>query len=1302
MEIRNRNTVKIITYLDSSVSRMSGTGIIINDPENENYIYVFTARHCIYEYNKQISKREDISKVSCVYKFEDSQEFSDEIDVIDWIDDDKTDVAILKLVRKDILSVIPGGYVEDLIITDQFAEGDKIECIGYPGINDSRIEEIIGTCRRIEKFKDQFNIESSTPLTDYTGSSSQEVMQGFSGSGVFIKGSNKLIGVVIENPKSVGAKILTAVKINTFYDLLSGVGKDDWELISFRWLLQNELNRLSVDHFTKFDDAELTEINEILFKPISEQKVVLLLGPNINEQSDTEITSTKVLSNYCTRNNIPDAEEFDDLVDFTDNIFLDKNYSRDNFDDFLGEYFDTYGENDLVKDIAKINWREVLSFTPDTIFESIHEKNNGIQSLKIIYAKEEYYKRISSTQIKFVKLSGSINNRDFPPVVSTEDFKGQNAFYKEVLNHFKSTSTNIIWLAVGFSLNEPLSRRIIDRVAENLKSQGKKLFVVDSEINARRLPLLKEKNICIVKTGKKSFFDKYQEYYSVNKEVILRRRKIEFRNKNHKTVPISSESKYSLGNTIKQLNRYTSDTFIDAVDFYKGEEPSYSVIRGNFDVLRTGIQNRARKNIIDSFINSSERLNDVPLLLITGDYGVGKSTVCLRLINDIISCEDVDILAFEVLDTDKVDIEILLKLFQKSDCNNFLLFVNYIEQDSAFKSLFSFKNKLSTFDHSDINITLLSSIRVNMLKKYIRDKRFKGSYKEININRPLNENEIDDLLTKLKDNNLLEIRDARTKERLKNEIKTRYNGDILTSLMYLIKESRHKNLIEKAYNELSPEIQLAFKYTSLLYRFKILMPASVLKDLVTKNWDSFIEKVIKEDGYNILIQENPVYNSGSEPDILFRTRHSDISEELISSLVKNKDKQFVLYKELIGKLTEGYEMARLLVDTLKAIERNELFVKQKINELYRIGSNTFKNNSHFNIFYANILMRQKDIDSLKLAESNLENIYHIENKNGIKNHRIIHKRAEVSFALAKYYYKIENDTEMESYLESAEELFDQKRILDPLSAFSYKSYLRMKIWEIETFEYENEEEELGILNRIEDLFDDAEKYIIDQEWIIEERDKLNSLYESQYTERFFDNRLDETDDTPNYLLLKYFYYYRIGNIDKADGIIYLLEDHKELNYVAKVLFKHYGRNLYVNYNREKLSDLVKYNSSIHITNPLRYKYYNFISAAYDYRWGKYYDTIHKIRSSYENLNPEIVEKWKDSEGNPKIFNGIIRSTDNKKFVRVLDFGKNFPLVKGNYSNVRVGDEYTIELSFYLTGIRVNLVDRKELDKETSI
>jgi hypothetical protein len=41
---------------------------------------------------------------------------------------------------------------------------------------------------------------------------------------------------------------------------------------------------------------------------------------------------------------------------------------------------------------------------------------------------------------------------------------------------------------------------------------------------------------------------------------------------------------------------------------------------------------------------------------------------------------------------------------------------------------------------------------------------------------------------------------------------------------------------------------------------------------------------------------------------------------------------------------------------------------------------------------------------------------------------------------------------------------------------------------------------------------------------------------------------------------------------------------------------------------------------------------------------------------------------------------------------VLDFGKNFPLVKGNYSTVEIGGEHKIELLFYLTGIRVRLMD----------
>src|SRR5690606_36388588 len=118
---------------------------------------------------------------------------------------------------------------------------------------------------------------------------------------------------------------------------------------------------------------------------------------------------------------------------------------------------------------------------------------------------------------------------------------------------------------------------------------------------------------------------------------------------------------------------------------------------------------------------------------------------------------------------------------------------------------------------------------------------------------------------------LINYRDANEKLELLETIKKLYNNDSFISLLELVTNGKHINDLMSAYDELSSDGQKAFLFTAFLHQFKLLMPASWLRSIISKDWDEFVEKVIQAEGKGILIQEN-VNSFGTDPDLFFRTK----------------------------------------------------------------------------------------------------------------------------------------------------------------------------------------------------------------------------------------------------------------------------------------------------------------------------------------------------------------------------------------------------------------------------------------------
>lgn len=164
----------------------------------------------------------------------------------------------------------------------------------------------------------------------------------------------------------------------------------------------------------------------------------------------------------------------------------------------------------------------------------------------------------------------------------------------------------------------------------------------------------------------------------------------------------------------------------------------------------------------------------------------------------------------------------------------------------------------------------MASIRENILNKYKNRHTYINTF-ELNIDKPFTEEEAKDLVEKLGGTGLVNFRDARERNQIVTKIINEYSGDTLVSLISLVSGSSHDQIVRDAYLQLTPLAQSAFLYTSLLYRFSIQMPASLLRSLLAKTWEELIVEVLQYDSKGILIQEE-INSPGTNPDIYLHTK----------------------------------------------------------------------------------------------------------------------------------------------------------------------------------------------------------------------------------------------------------------------------------------------------------------------------------------------------------------------------------------------------------------------------------------------
>jgi adenylylsulfate kinase-like enzyme len=1029
---------------------------------------------------------------------------------------------------------------------------------------------------------------------------------------------------------------------------------------------------------------------EELFIKIAEGNAILFLG------AGASVTNKKFLSNDIIEYyeaSVNKKYETSDVTKLVDILEATPLFNRNNFDNLVSGLIRNLKVEDFHRTLASIKWRQIITTNYDLLVEKAYDEIRGTanysQDLLVIRTQKEYNSYYPDTnEVKYIKINGCLSDKSkYPFVFSTKDFEKVKKYHKAVLNNLRNPSDKITFISIGYSYSDKFSYHFLEQFDSTYRER-RIIYNVDPYVNDNLYPYFESNNISIVNLSGNEFLNLYKDWLEKNRSIITESLpKFLIKNSSNITIGIPQNIVLGLGYGLKQINENISvQNNITKKNFYLGEEPNYKVISQNYDVVRAKLVNETIEKIEKILISTNPII--IPLFLFTGTFGTGKTTFTYRLIQLLIAK---GYLAFEIFDVDNLKREALKDLIEKIEDRKIIFYTNYIENDSFFKSILSLRTYLSTCQFQN-DIIFLSSIRENRLEVYKKNKDI-SSFTEINIDSPLNETEIEDLIEKLHSVGLAPYRDLGEKKQLARKFKSEYGGDQFVALLDTITSGKHFRDLLEAYNSLSKDCQDAFIYTALLHKYNLLMPSSLLRRLISKDWQSFKENVIEVEGKGILIQES-ISSKDLDPDLYFKTKHPIIAAKLLQNEC-NVDKQFKLYKNLIREIDTGSKSVKLVNNLLKALQDDSDFSSEKINNLYDIAYQNLSDEPHFVLNHAlNLQKRGGEFNLIKAYD----NLIYVESLLERRDDKFIYRRGVLQFELAKIYKNYNNLISYKSSIKDAKELLRVKQLYDPCSSFSYVDLIQCLMWQLKN-EHLDQDDSLKLQIEIEELIETGLLAVVDgKKWIIE----LNDLYLNKYhygnnTTEYYNSLIEIYENyelKPYACILLYNYFSRMGDIDKCNSFLSEMEYYLYDSEIVKFLFKIYGRNLNIPNIRIKFFDLVRANSYLEEQESLRFYYFMYIAESYNYNMQYAFSHLKSIRNKFALLNPEFEKKWLETDSNnPEIFDGIITKNYNHMTFKAKSMQFKARIVKNKaLINLKDGDKCKAHLIFTLVGIKAEIIE----------
>lgn len=481
--------------------------------------------------------------------------------------------------------------------------------------------------------------------------------------------------------------------------------------------------------------------------------------------------------------------------------FLGKGIKKDKKTDFLKKNLTSSEVPEFYDSLVIPYWFKIYTTNIDDIIEKIYRRRNkSIEELK--YPFDQYSERdqsLETTQIIYLhgKLPCSPENVIFSP----QQYAKAQLTHEPLYGQFVYDYSTLPTIFIGTELNEPLFERyIVAREARfGLKERRPKSFLISPSLSPVKADNLKENfNVHYIKGTTKDFLEWLNSINHIlpDRDVILKRTFPNLLDINE-YAEIAEISRKSIVQFAKCFNRVPKEIkpIKERSGFLLGTSPRWNDIITDLDIPRTITSQIVNKS--EEFLTSNDRKDKTLIISLFGYAGSGKSTILKRLGIGLSQQGRTVFLSYSDFIPKKDDIiNVLASIHERV----ILLF------DNAKNAISQLPRLISALNRELVNPPLIIlAIRSNFVD--LLDQHLTPDFVNVlKVSIPnLDDVEIENLIEKLDQNNLLGVLNGMSNYNRTKEFKNRANRQILIAMKEATRGKSFNEIIKDEYDSLIPK-----------------------------------------------------------------------------------------------------------------------------------------------------------------------------------------------------------------------------------------------------------------------------------------------------------------------------------------------------------------------------------------------------------------------------------------------------------------------------------------------------------------
>ena len=572
--------------------------------------------------------------------------------------------------------------------------------------------------------------------------------------------------------------------------------------------------------------------------------------------------------------------------------------------------------------IPTFRWHSIVTTNYDYIVERAYERSRDrLQELqRKIRNNDDLHDRKTANYLPYLKLHGClsvVNDEKLPLILASEEYAKFKSNRERLFNIFQDWGRERPILFCGYKLSDPnLQQIFFDLTDLNLRRLP--YVLVDPKLRDVELRYWKTHRVIPIKSSFEDFItglDVDIPKTSRQLSVLRDSGKVSIQSKIVRGKP-SSELLTYITTEAEHVRLSMPSDGVAAKDFYRGNSESWAPIQNNLDVHR-----RITDDLLLEAVLSDEERNASPRMYVVKGYaGSGKSILLRRFAYD--AATDYDTLVIWVHDSAMLRADSVKELYQLTDEVPLIVledFANHVEEIKYLRRLA--KNENFPF-------TLVMGARTNEwnVSAGELEQQIEDSYDLHN----LSDNEIDTLLSKLKQNDCLGELEEKSLEDQRHFFHLTAERQLLVALHEATVGHEFDEIVLNEYENITPkEAKTLYLDICTLHRFNVGVRAGLISRVSGITLYHFKDRLFAPLEHLV-----SVFSDYHSRDWAYRTRHTVIADVVFRQVLKNQDDRAHQIVRMIRSMNVDFESDnRAFEQLLKGRDIANLFSQKAYGDM---------------------------------------------------------------------------------------------------------------------------------------------------------------------------------------------------------------------------------------------------------------------------------------------------------------------------------------------------------------------------------